>query len=883
MTRTLTASIIAAKDLSAYAPVFVIVVSDGTNVLGRFATYAPTIANWDGTGVGATGSVAKISDIRHEIDWRGGLSHMSELTIELIDDGTLAAALAADHPYTVEVWVCLNDGLPTKAKSIMLYLGMLDSYEIAWGAVTLKTSDIRERRYPKAVLTKVGIDNESSLCGYGLERSSDTEWGVTIVFHEDWLPTNSKGELVPICFGQPRKARGLLVSRWPGADDLDDGAPDDGERYLRGPLFLFSDMRLKYGDDDGNMDGIQTLFHYDSSRKVYHPITDVADLNDARSNYADEYGDQLTAIIRPINSGDNALFNANSVNFTMRIKPSVCKPGTTTPINNPIVLRQNVDALYSGVGRSHSGSAADDEAFIYHRITDVPRAQSVRAAWFETRARIATGTFDSNTRLSIYLDRGVGWGGDENDLMDMNILLNSTVSLFNNRENSLDKNKVYADAPILLSGLNPFAYGYALGPRAIGEFIDKGITVYIRFGTSTCKFYYYGANVIVAADIEIEDVNLAADIDQSFDSYFAAGGPASITPSKSIYSTLCAMFGLTSGTDTVASSAWAPPSVAAVPYTDLHDADRLDFQLAEDISGKDLIDRMCRDASLWVVHDQLGKEAPKHFLRVDDVSDGPHVAKITQATVKNGSFGPIRQGSVDDLYNRFRVRYWKNPTTGNFDEDLWVDEAGGNVAATHLTLLNGWCADSQSDYGIKRELVIEAQFIQDADTALSLLICLAAKHVRRPRMFGLTTWLNALDIEACDIPCLDHPLWRTVAQKCGGTATTYRTPSTDRNLLSAGVDLSSYDIQRGDWCHITSAALVTAGLDGWYRVRHVDAADGYIYLFGATTVPVTYSYVTWYVMPAVMVTSANLKPVSAEIDLEFVEIPKAPESVGDAW
>lgn len=887
MTRTLTSNITASKDLTAYSPVFVVVVSDGTNVLGRFTTYAPLLEDWGGAGVDADGLIAKMGDIRHEIDWRGGLSHMSELDIDLIDDGTLAAALVVDHPYTVEVWFCFDDGSPTSAESIMLYEGALDSWSIAWGMVKLHTSDIRERRYPKTVLTKVSIDNEASLCGYGLERSSDTAWNLDIAFHEEWIPENSKGALVPICFGQPRKARGLLVSRWIGADDLADGAPPTG-RYLRGPLFLFSDMRLQYGDDDGNMDSVQTLYHYDDSRKIYSKLTDIgeANLNDCKMNFLDEFGDHLAAVFRPVDSDNNALKATESISFLMRMKPRTEDVISANVANNPLVLRSPISgSIYNGIRRAWVAQATPSEYLLHQKLEDLSQQGLVRCAWHEVNIEIASGALAGAAIIGIRINSGTVWGV----AMSYASLLSGSVALFNNWEDSPTANKAFTDAQVLSGGTNPFGVGSSIGPLPISSFADPWIDLYLSTAgsTSTAEMRYYGGNLIVACDVQLEDVRMAADINQSFDGYYVEGGPVSINPSQSIYATLCAMFGLTSGTDTVASADWIPPSDSAVPYTSLHDADRLDFQLAEDMSGKDLIDTMCRDGSLYVVHDQSGREAPKHFRRVDDTSSGPHLATINQDVVKTGSFGPIRQGSVDDLYTSFRVRYSANPTTGDFEKEYWVDEASGNLPATHLSLLQGWCSNSQSDYGLKRELLHESTCIQDDASALSLLMCMAAKHVRRPRMFGLTTWLNALDIEVCDIPCIDHPLWKTAAQKCGGSSAVYETPYPDdypqiTRLNYCGV-LDEYTTQRGDWVRITSLSLVAAGLAGWYRVRDVSASSGWIYLFADSLGATAYTNVTWYVLPAMMVTSANIRTGTAEIDLEFVEIPRAPESVGEAW
>lgn len=891
MTRTLTAGIIAAKDLTAYKPVFVVVVTDGTNVLGRYTNYAPTLADWDGSS-DAIGDIVKISDIRHEVDWRGGLSHMSELTIELIDDGTLAAALAVAHPYYVEVWVCLSDGTPTKAKSIMPYLGALDSYEIGWGGVVLKTSDIRERRYPKTVLTKVGIDNETALCGYGLERSSDTEWDVDIVFHEEWIPDNAKGELIPICFNQVRKARGVLVSKWIGADDLDDGDVEGG-RYLRGPLFLFSDPRLTYGDDSDNIAGLGTLYHFDTSRKTYYPLTTIghANINDPKTNYADEFGDQLVAIFRPIDDGMNALKEAEAVNFIMRLKPRTEDIVSANVANNPLVMRTGIDSVvYNGMRREWVSAATPTEHLLSQKLADTPMAERVRQAWHEVNIEVASGALAGSMKIGTRLNGYAKWG----IYMNYVDLLTSAVTLFNNWEGSAGANKAFSDAPVTSGGANPFAYGGTVGPLPISEFTDMWFELHVEAAgsTTTAEVRYYGGNFIVAADVQLDDVRLVADVDSSFDTYAceqAAPGLLSTYLSSShcicqgsIYAVLAALFGLSTTDDIADDAAWAPIVDAAVPYTSFGAEGRLDFQLAEDLSGKDLIDRMCRDASLWIVHDKDGKEVPRKFRRVDDTTNGPHAAAIDQDRVKTGSFGPIRQGSVDDLYNRFRVRYLQNPTTGDYEKELWADESSGNLSASYLTLVNGWCTASQADYGHKRELVIEAPCIQDPLTAEALLVSLAAKHVRRPRMFGLTTWLNALDLEPCDIPCIDHPLWKIAAKKCGAATGTYSTPSADHHRLAAGAAITA-DVQRGDWCHITSAALITDGLAGWYRVREFDAANGYVYLFAATLGATTYTNVTWYVMPALMVAGANLRPGTAEIDLEFVEIVKAPESIGDAW
>ena len=154
-------------------------------------------------------------------------------------------------------------------------------------------------------------------------------------------------------------------------------------------------------------------------------------------------------------------------------------------------------------------------------------------------------------------------------------------------------------------------------------------------------------------------------------------------------------------------------------------------------------------------------------------------------------------------------------------------------------------------------------------------MALASKHVDRPRRASFTTNLSGVIFEPGDYPAIDHAILEDVAEKTSGTGATMDFVTRWYVRFGAG-EIEGKNIKPGDWIHVTSAGLVSDDEDGWYRIRGVDddAGTNSVSLF-MTHSPTSdnWSDIVWKVLPAMMIESTTLNPMTCEIDLNLVEIP----------
>lgn len=886
--RTLTAAITSEYQNNSYAPYYVVVLTDGVTPAGRWGT-AGDITDWDGVGNHVDGKVLGISEIMHSLDWRGGLGNMSQLAVEILDDssGTIRTALGSYHVYDIEIYFGFNAG-DTKSDCIMIYKGAVDRFDVDYTKVTITTADLREKRYKRSILTRVDIDNETNLCGYGRDLSAISTWNYTIVYNDEWIPEASKGKFIPISFGRPDKAKGLLVSKWPAGHDHSAGSYD-----LRGPLWLFSDRRFACGEND-SQDWMFSggPFHYDSATRVYRPISEsgVNQANDLQYCYFQELTYEFMGICarNPDPTGShasNAFAHKKCLAVAWRIPAATQGTIHSDWDGEPELL---FDFGWSTLTyhwiRNQNPTLAigwNSEGIVQVNQTQIPQGDTYRALYLEVQADLVSGTMPADAYLGV---RCTISGPGPSDAVS---LITSAVSIYSNWEEDTAATGYWYSKPFLWSSVNPFRTGGAQGPKPIG---DLGLaTNYLVFGiysgsaqSPTMEVKLQNIGLYAEVDIPILDIDMAADIERSFDgTYFTrTSGSPGMKAWETIFATLRVVLELP--LDTVLSTLWS----TFYDSTSDHDDNRLDFQQWQDVSGQELIDTMCYESNMWLVHDEDGLEKPIFLDRCFPQQSGDESrqtsADIDADIIKRGSFR-VTFGDIGDVYNEFRLRYNLNYFDGTYEKERYVTASDDNMSSGGSTY-QGWCSDSQTAYGLTRELAYSSDMIQDDTAAENFLKALIMKHVARPRRVTFTTSLAGVKWEPGDFPLLDHTLWDDVGQKvAGGTlgdenSTNFMYTSGEWRLMEpvSGADWESDNVQPGDWVYITSADLIANGGDGWHRIEDTYWGTGeYAALFcNLGTSPSTYSSVSFKIYPAMMIEQATHRQMQNEIDFTLVEIPK---------
>jgi len=487
--------------------------------------------------------------------------------------------------------------------------------------------------------------------------------------------------------------------------------------------------------------------------------------------------------------------------------------------------------------------------------------------------KVASGTGGSPTEISMRLQGTTYWGVT----LDYFKLIDSAQDSFNNWEWDDAADSDWETAEVLKSSLHPFRVGGDLAEMPITEFSGRSITVDIvdSEATVTATVRLFGFNLILAADVPIEDVNLAADMSGSFDNYAMQGTTGAAYPNlcwETIYAAMTELLEIASG-DLATSTDWEPPAGDT-----FHAANRLDFQLQDDVGGMELLDKMAFESQLWLTLDGAGDERPVYRVRDRGKSTSPVTsAPLRQATIKDGSF-TMDEGDIGDLYTAFRVRYDKHSFTGEYQKEYWCNADGGNLGGDVQTTVQAWCDAAETDFSRRNELVYESDLIQDDATALNLLVGMASRHCRRPHIVSLTTWYNGIDLEPGDQPLIDHPLFEYRAKKASGSGLTIVFSASADAVLTFGADMGGYNIESGDWIYVSSLALTIAGLAGWYRLssKPYDPLSGSseteATMYARDASARTFTSVAFKVLPVMEVRLASIRPAAAEIDLELVEI-----------
>lgn len=878
--RTLTSAISDNYDADHNQAVYVVEIKSGSTVLVRASNWGD-IDDWDGAGENAFGVLVTCPVIRQTLDWRGGLAFFAEPSFEIADeDGTIMAALRGSMDLDIEVWFLLVDGAISKStQAIQIYAGVVAGFSIAGNVVTVQGGDYRARRYPRKVLSEVVLSNEENLCGAGLQQTAIGTWGTTLYFQEKWLPEKTKGNPIPITINRPDRCKLLWVSSWPGAETL--GASYD----IRGPLFVLSDLKLDYGS------GLIGAFSTDN---VYRVETVTGELsrrsgyNSLRGGTAYEVTGPWPALCVARTTGATNAGRQGCINFYERVFP-----------HNRDEAHANLSGDWASFfDRENSwahhhlrwtGAVTSGERTVIFKVSFrdsrfPAAAQRFRHVYIEAFVEMASGTPGSGFQIVARHTRNEDWSGDSDDWLDDVVLIDSSDSEFNNVDGE-GGSQTWADGNVDFGGdTSPFADASStLGPQPLDTCATEQLGLELKDSSSPSSWSgnldIWQIAAIYSTDFRVEDVadQLAADCNYSFDNYYFArtGSTAYCRVYESIVATMIRVFGLSiSDISFVSASGW-------------HDAMRLDAQLLSQTTGRDLLDKMAMQGRLWLYTDDSGKEAPLFLDRtrarasVETSMD----ADFDELNVASGSL-TIEQGGEDDLYNQFRVKYKKNYFGGGYLEEAFANESDNNCSVSGLgSTVEDWCSKSQARHGVTRELVFEADLVQDQTAAEYLLQALAAQLVDRPWILRFRTTLEGVVWQLGDFPCVAHARWLAVAEK-----SSYETAGT-LSVSFEAVDASYWKFvvsdsgpgvftedsdayQVGDWIFATSGS--ESQVVGWYRLLDVSVGS---------ELELTVAKPSWVgagpygvdsvrIYPAMMVTSQEISGGSVEIEL--TEIPRHP-------
>lgn len=207
--------------------------------------------------------------------------------------------------------------------------------------------------------------------------------------------------------------------------------------------------------------------------------------------------------------------------------------------------------------------------------------------------------------------------------------------------------------------------------------------------------------------------------------------------------------------------------------------------ITETRNSKDIIREICKEFRLIEYVDYQGKHTVKVIREETYVSNLDFLRGTTQAEIleiiKADHDGSslnvgyrIDRGELRDVYNEFILKYKKHPATGDYAGMYYMKEPGGgdsflpdysnipdtNVSQFSLPVAGLWelCRDIYRFNGkYVNRLEIEADWIQDDNTAAHLIRWLIAFHAFRPQIVNILTHLETLDIEIGDIRDVSHP------------------------------------------------------------------------------------------------------------------------------
>lgn len=856
--------------------VFVFEIKYGSTVLVRASNRA--IDDWDGVGADAEDLLVEIPPIRQTLDWRGGLSFFSEPEIKVADDGTLGAQLRDAMDLNIEGWFTLDDGTLAKTDAIQVYAGVVAGFSYAGNVITIRGGDRRVKRYPEKILSKVDLENESNLCGAGLQQSAVGTWGTTLQYREEWLPEATKEKYIPITFNRPDKCKLVQVSTWPGAEEL--GASYD----IRGPVFVLSDLGLDYGTS--LVSPVGQVFRRDSALNEFRSA--VASLyNDLRDGQISEVTGPWPAVCIARTDADANAGKVGCVNFYERVWP-----------HNRETVHSNVSGDWSSffdrvydwthhhllwTGANPISSERTTVVKLSFKDSRFPAAaQRFRHAYIEAFIEKDGGGLPNDFELRMRLTRNPDWSGDSDEYLDDVTIIDGSDGVFNNVEGE-GGGETWADGNISFGGASPFAPGddSTLGPQPLNSLVNEMLTLELFRGdpaytalVTSIRIWQF--SLILATDFRIEDVadQLAADCDYSFDNYAMSrtGSSDYCRAWETIYATLTKVFGIASG-DVLAPGSW----LSKAPSWHTSDQ-RLDFQLLQDTTGRDLLDRMATQASIWLFTNDSGDESPIFLDRLRQRSGGEAAldADFDEDNVASGSL-TIDQGDEDDLFTRFRVRYNKSAFGAGFLDEVHVDEDGGSCTENTLinTVVSDWCDAAQDKHGVERELVFDADMIQDKATAEKLLKALAAKLVDRPWIARFRAPLEAIEWQLGDFPVLAHQTFLTLTQKYSNSAPlnlSFEETGADYKFVIDSYTYDREDMQVGDWI---KASIVGTDLSGWYRITDIVVTSEVALVVDAPSgASGTYNVNSIEVYPAMMVTSQEIR--GGSVEMELTEIPRDP-------
>lgn len=875
--RTLTSAISASIDTQRMSAVYVVEIKSGATVLVRATNWAE-ITDWDGTGNHAYAKLIESPEIAQFIDWRGGLADFEQPEFKIGDqDGTIRAALRTSLDLDIEVWFLLVSGTIAKTtQAIQIYAGVVSGFSVKGHNVAVRGGDRRQKRYPRSLLSKVDLDNTDNFCGAGRKMSAHKTWDTSQWYYEDeWLPEDTKGALIPITFNRPQRCKLVFVSRWPGAEEL--SATYD----LRGPLFIMSDLKVDYGT--GLVSPIGTVFRLDrDSGELFNVCTAYTNLQ--KGQVYEITGPAPLVCIAADDDANNPWSIGKAINTYHRSWP-----------RNRDTIHANIDGDWQAfwdrmedqyqalkwTGANLAGLSNVTILDISFLEEQFPAdAHRFRHAYIEAFVKNYGTALPAAVKIQIALRRNPDWSGHSDTWLDFIDLLTSAQSEFNNWDWGTGSEN-WADGSVQFGGGTPFQEGGALGPEPIDSLRQSSLglrainTSASPQNISGGDFRIFGFQLITCLDFALEKIHdvLGAHCDYSFDNYAMSRTGASdyCRAYESIYATMVKLFGISTA-NILASASWA-----TLAGTGWHDDNRLDFQMLDDMSGRELLDAMAVQSSLWLQTGDDGKEEPIFLDRArgrgtDEVALAPD---FDEDTIKAGSLS-IELGEEDDLYNRFRVRFYRDVFGGGYLKEFYVDENGGNCPTSLLNSeVSGWCEDSQDRNGTTRELVFDADLVQDETTAEYLLKSMAARLVERPLILRFLTSLAGVRWELGDFPLVAHADWLAVSRKYSNTnpfVLSFEASGSNYKFVISGAVYDATKYQPGDWI---LADIEGTTFDGWYRLKSVIVtADVGLVVDAPAGASGTYDVSSIAVYPAMMVTAQRIK--GNEVEMELTEIPYDP-------
>jgi len=177
------------------------------------------------------------------------------------------------------------------------------------------------------------------------------------------------------------------------------------------------------------------------------------------------------------------------------------------------------------------------------------------------------------------------------------------------------------------------------------------------------------------------------------------------------------------------------------------------LQLTEQVESMDLMESMLKQSGAFAFENIEGKIEIKP-INFSESSGGTIDATTIAIDDNNKSTLKRSLTPLEKVYNNIKVRYRKNPATGSYNAVAYCnkDSYSSTVGSSYQTK----CSNSYAAYAVERELVFDADFISDDNTAGDLVEFLVDWYAARREIVEFDTSLTHIGLELGDVRLINN-------------------------------------------------------------------------------------------------------------------------------